>query len=310
VWDKQRGDLRIWRAHSQGYDAALERLGTPDVQMGVEEAFDIDFIPAVHARFKEDGEDRGAGAFAQQIDKIDEANVMASRLHQELYRYNVPSKVLESEVMDSRGRPMAPPLIDEESSGAVEVVNGMLVWRLPSGWSFKDATPDIDYDAALAILEAQMDELEEDLPELGYYRLRDQGDLSGRAVRLMLGDAVDRVEEARGMAEASLERLHQMALTIGSNTGLFGDIGSYEAGDFEHSFVARPVLPLSRAEEATTVKAFVDAGLPLRTALREAGWSTERVERALEEKREAAAEEQSELGEALMRSLREFDQGG
>jgi hypothetical protein len=52
--------------------------------------------------------------------------------------------------------------------------------------------PNINYEAALHVLQDHMIELEQDLPELVLYRMRDGRDLSGRAVRLMLAPAIKR----------------------------------------------------------------------------------------------------------------------
>jgi hypothetical protein len=113
--------------------------------------------------------------------------------------------------------------------------------------SMESLIPNINYAAALDILNAMLNELEADLPELAFYRLRDSESFrvaQGRAVRLLLSDAVSRILEARGNAEAGLVRANQMALTIGADVGLFGDIGTYENGDYDHHFTDRPVIPL------------------------------------------------------------------
>jgi hypothetical protein len=88
--------------------------------------------------------------------------------------------------------------------------------------TLKQLVPNINYEAALHVLQDHMIELEGDLPELVLYRMSDGRDLSGRAVRLMLQPAIKRVEEARGNAESALMRADQMALTMGQNAGLWG----------------------------------------------------------------------------------------
>jgi hypothetical protein len=134
--------------------------------------------------------------------------------------------------------------------------------------------PNLNYAAHLDVINAQMRELEEDLPELSYYRQKELGSsITGKAVRLLLSQAVDRTIEARGNIETGLARADAMALTMGVNAGLFRRIGTYERGDFEHTFAEREVIPFSTQEQAETLKTEVDAGIPLVTAARRRGWT-------------------------------------
>jgi hypothetical protein len=69
-------------------------------------------------------------------------------------------------------------------------------------------------------------------------------------VRLLLSDAIDRWEEARGNAYAALTQADSMALTMGERNGLpgFTGIGTFEAGDFAHTLVGRPLVPEDAAD--------------------------------------------------------------
>ena len=69
-----------------------------------------------------------------------------------------------------------------------------------------------------------------------------------------------------------------MALTLGSRAGLFGSIGTYEQGDFEHTFAEREVIPFSGMEQAETLRTEVQAGVPLHLAARRRGWSEKEVQ--------------------------------
>jgi hypothetical protein len=138
--------------------------------------------------------------------------------------------------------------------------------------------PSLNYADALAVLLSQVDEVRADLPELAYYDIREMSEISGRAVRLMLDDAISRLLEARGNAESALARAHEMALTIGMNLKLPGfDVGEYGKGDFAHTFAARPVLPLDnleRAQIATTLAGVYNS----RAAAQVAGFSDEEAD--------------------------------
>jgi len=302
VWSKANNSYRLWM-HDKEAGIDLERLGEPDEELSLTENLGIDFVPLVHGQFRDVGDERGAGCFDHALDKIDEANRQATRLHQMLFRHNDNTWVAEANQIDQMGRPMPPPKIgtqqDESRSsrrGSTDenyvVVGDTKVYSLPGQATLKSLVPDLKYDAALDILKSQLEEVEQDLPELAYYRLREHGDLSGRALRIMLGDAIDRVAEARGNVEPVLCRAHAMALTIAAAGKLegFTDIGSYENGAFEHTIAEREVIPVTAQERAELIKAYKDAGYPLIAAAQKAGANDEEIELI-----RAAQKEQIEL---------------
>src|SRR5690606_9141178 len=105
---------------------------------------------------------------------------------------------------DGDKRPLPPPVIDGVSpSGTADVADDDLL-RLPGQTTLTSLVPDLNYADALEILQDHMLELEKDLPELAYYRIREMNQVSGVAVRTMLSDAIDRIQEARGVAESGL----------------------------------------------------------------------------------------------------------
>jgi hypothetical protein len=310
VWTKD--DFRLW-AHDRGPGESIERLGDPKEWKPLAD-FGIDFVPFVHAKLRDVGEKRGVAAITPALDKIDEANRQATRLHQILFNYNDVLWALRANAMDPTGRPIPPPRIKGASAGQdgdVVELGGNRLLRLPGLSELQSLVPNLNYDSALGILNAMMMELEKDLPELAYYRLRDMGELSGRAVRLLLSDAIDRVIEARGNAETALARADAMALTIGKNAGLegFAGIGSYEDGDFAHTFAEREVIPVSQIERAEAAKTLVDAGVPLKTALRRQGWSDEELAQLELDLAEQEARQQQTLAAAVLQAQRQFERG-
>ena len=81
-----------------------------------------------------------------------------------------------------------------------------------------------------------------------------------------------------------------MALTIGQNLGLFSDIGSYEGGDFEHTFAKRPVWDASELEQAEVMRTYTGAGVPAEIAAQRSGWKPTEVA----ELQQALANEQAQ----------------
>lgn len=303
----QMDGVRTWQ-HTRGYGVAIEQLGNPQTFTAMEE-IGIDFVPVVHVKHRDVGGVWGAGAYQLSLDKIDEANRQASRLYRMLFRHNKNLWVLRANQVDATGRPLPAPKVNSDGSDELEVGDDTVV-RLPGNSELQSLVPGINYADALAVLVSHLRELEQDLPEMAYYRLSEHsGELSGRALRLLLSAAIDRVVEARGNAETGLARADMMALTLGQTQGLWRDIGTYDAGDFAHTFADRPVIPLTENERSELVRNYTQGGLPVGSALRLAGYGLDEVQQVVDEIAAARDAEQVSLAQALVRSQRAFDQG-
>lgn len=276
-WNKGTQLVRTW-THKQGLDIKLSQLPNPDTMQTFEESHGENFIPIVYQPFRDDGGGRGSGAYSAQLDKIDEANRQATRLAQILFRYNRALWAATSSGTDASGRPLPPISMDgiAESDGSFKIGDDDIL-TLPSMSQLTALVPQLNYGDALEILEAQMNELSKDLPELAYYEIRTMRDLSGRAVKFLLDDMISRVVEVRGNAEQALGRAHAMALSIGQNLNVFSGLGEFEAGDFEHTFTKRSVLPEDIIELAQTVQTFASAGASIFAAAKAAGMSDEQA---------------------------------
>ena len=91
--------------------------------------------------------------------------------------------------------------------------------------------------------------------------------------------------------------------------GLFEGLGEYAEGDFDHGFAERPVLKLSDGERAALVKAWVSAGVALRTALRRVGWSADDIA-GMDEDKQTEKALNATFADAMLESERtQFDQG-
>jgi hypothetical protein len=268
----------------------IAQLGAPVMEVPMSE-YGIDFIPIVHVAFLDEGNDRGTAAIMPCIDKINEANQICTRLHQMLFRWNKRTLVISGAGRDANQRPLPPPKIknsdgSEVSSSVNADAEDDAIWSLPGDVTVNSLIPNVDFAAHANALATMLAEIERDLPELRYSNLVDEGgaNLSGRALRIMLSDTLDRAREVRGNFEAGLVRADQMALTLGKVHGLFGDdIGDYDSGAFDHSFGARDVLPISQYERAETVQAWVNTGVPRDTALRWEGVAQSEIDLLQEE---------------------------
>ncbi len=270
VWSLADG-FRLF-VHKLDTGRPIDQLGRPAQEISLEQ-FGIDFVPFVHASFIDMGDKRGLGVFMLALDKIDEANRMTTRLHQLIFRYNKPTIAILANAVDNTGRPLPAPRMDLANAGKIDQHDDDIK-SFPGNSSMQYLVAPINYEAHLNAINAQMKELEEDLPELTYYRQKElSSSVSGLALRLMLSQAVDRTLEARGNIESALVKAGEMALSMGMSAGIFKRIGKYEAGDFDHAFAEREVIPYSVQEKANTISMEVSAGVPLVTAARRQGWT-------------------------------------
>lgn len=280
-WDLEAQTYRSWLGQSSRA-TPIRELGQPKVESSLSE-YGTDFIPIVHTKFKDIGETRGVGCVNHAMDKIYEANRTATRLHDIFFDFDQPVFVASANSTDAQGRPLPPPRVDvsqsnspvsssalDTLSGAVKSLFGRLI-TLPGMAKIDSLIPNIDYDAGLAILNAQMEELEKDLPELRWYALSptEQSAMSGTALRTLLGAAIDRANEARHNFLSSLSRAFEMALTIGIYNGIFpASLGTFDSGDFDHELQVDSAWGESVDEKAATMAALTNAGVPAKSAMR------------------------------------------
>ena len=230
----------------------------------------IDFVPFVHAPFRNVGEKWGVGAYTTLLEKIDELARKATRHSQIMFNHLGVTWSLERPGVDSSGRPTPPPTIDTDTDGVVTIGEGRF-FRIPAGWALKQMVPALDYDAYLKTIESEEISLSRDAPEMLWSRFSETNELSGRALRFLLAPAIKRVERARTNADRAIIRAVMMALHIGQQSGMpsFQNLGTYESGDFDHTYAKRDVLPVDTLEEAQVLKTKAEASL----LLKQLGWT-------------------------------------
>lgn len=264
-WDKS--SWMVWDEHMLGKNTPIDELGAPS-RSGSTASFGIDFVPIVHAKFKNTGALRGAGADDHAIDKLDEANRKSTRLAQMIFRYNKPLWVALAGGADANGLPSAPPLTQSDLDNKLDSDD---VVMLNGSGSLESLVANLNYDSFLAILNADIDEIEKDLPELRYYSLKDS-QMSGKAISLLLGAALDRAAEARNNFSQAIQRCNEIALTMGANIGALQLSGlSYDRGDFDHELIVDASFSEDISEKATTFKTLTDGGMEVGEALLQAG---------------------------------------
>lgn len=282
-WELATKTYRTWESQNNARTTQINELGQPKETVRFS-ALGIDFIPIVHTKFRDNGDPRGQGCVYHALDKIYEANRVATRLHDLLFAFGEPVFIASANSTDAQGRPLPPPRVEAAPVatgtgtgiiGAVAEIFGRLI-KMPGLSTITSLIPDIDYSDALAILNAQMEELEKDLPELRWYALSptEQGAMSGKALRTLLGAAIDRANEARHNFLSSLSRAFEMALTIGIFNNVFpASLGEFDSGDFEHELHVDSAWGESVDEKAATMAALTGAGVPAKSAMALAGFT-------------------------------------
>lgn len=330
VWSGVDQTYTCWETNGDdGCLKSIKDLGTPKESVALS-AFGYDFVPFVRTPFSDMGGERAEGAVQLALEPIWEADLSATNLHSMIYQDAEGAWVATAAGVDRDGRPLPAMRVTPATTrtdpftgrtvenGAGESADKMILgkrsfWRLQSGYDLKSVVPDIDYDAALSVLKDHDETLEKLMPALLYVRVSQlsNSDLSGRAIRYLLSPFIDQVLEIREVALDKLAQQDMMALTLGQVNGITGfgtgEIGTYDAGDFEHTFKHQDVVPLSsleRAEEGRTIgqalQAYDTAGYPLAAALEDLGYPEERIEEIVklaEKKAEEAAKQQQELFE-------------
>lgn len=211
LWSKSAGCWRIWE-HEEALTTEIERLGKP-VREGV---LPLGFVPWTYTPFMDLGDDWGYPVHHTLIEKIDEVNRKATRLGQMAFRYNKPVWALSAGGVDSMGRPLPPPRMEKFQDSLQDDT----IVELPGNSSLSSLVPDIHYESYRRMIEDDLEEIKQGLPEVRFYETMEMGSASGRALFYRMTPAILKAQEIRGAAENSLQRAVAMALSIGQEAGI------------------------------------------------------------------------------------------
>lgn len=284
VWDKETGLHRRWE-HDKGSGVKLSELGNPepdDVTV-MAEAPDgsqngyagYDFIPVVHRKCRDVGFDRGLCVFAHALPDIMETDRVAVKLFETVF----PDVlwIAASTGVGLDGKPLPAPVFQDdtlgegqgwgrgheghrpEDEGYTSVGNDKLA-RLPGGYTLEPKIPDRNLSALIDTLDRQVTWVEGKLPEAVYGPKLRELELSGAAMEVSLLDVTDAYREVGGNLADGLQQANKMALSIGQALGLEGfgveQIGTFGAGNFDHTFELPPPFP--KVEEEPTAQSAFD----------------------------------------------------
>lgn len=270
VWGGTRTRFSTYRNGSlHGYpeNANFEQWETP-----------YDFVPVVTIPWMDVGSNWGAVGFSKTVRKIDAANALASQL------------------ADQVGKAVNTPLVaygvqpgDVTVTASQDGVPIMYVNRPANEAKVDQLIGDLNLEHGLSVLSGQLDDIQEDLPELRLSESLRSG-MSGDALGRAFSDVMARVALVRANHDSGLVRAQQMAIAIAGHSRYHSDfngfdMGSYNSGKLDHNIGDRPILPKDSSEQLEEeerrwqmVADAVAADVPLETALREVlGWDNEQL---------------------------------
>jgi len=189
----------------------------------------LGFIPIVHIRNLDIGEEFGLCSFHNLLPTIDAVNELASFMFDMVRVYADPVIIgrgmergsLRKQTVDEAGRPVATVWWVPNPEGSFEFLE----------WSGN--LPDV-----LAFLDRIQASVERNTPELTLSGLRERQDLSGYSLSLHLVELVRKINEMRGSYFGGLERANRMALRI------LEIQGNGDFADTTHRIIGEPVLPV------------------------------------------------------------------
>jgi hypothetical protein len=246
------------------------------------------FVPLVMIQHNNTGQDWGWSEIHPGRSKFQEADDLASKLHDQI-RKSIDPVWLFAGVSRGASTP--------QTTGSAATTDRPQPGReeMPAlyGPAEAKATPliaDVKIAEVAGALDNLLQEIERDYPELQMDIWSASGDTSGRALRTARQRAETKVKQRRPNYDNALVRAQQMAVAIGGMRQYPGYEGfgldSYEAGALDHAIAKRPVFQVDPLDDYETRKAFWEtvaaaqnAGASLEAALLDMGWEQERVDK-------------------------------
>lgn len=260
------------------------------------------FVPAVWARHTDTGSTHGSPAVSGSLSKIDELNNLVAHLHDQIHKVIGAPLVLWSAggVSNLFGTTKRGATEDEAQPSADQ--ESVLMLKGPPGGHVESLAGNLDLAAVDSHVERLQGEIEQDHPELVFYReLRSMSQVTGPAASRLVGDVASRLMEAQAAYDLASMRLFGMAVAIGGMRANAGDWGplnrqqqkflpfnldSYANGALDMSIAPRPLLIPTRTELAQEKLAFwqgvgaavQQAGVPVEMVLRDEGWTQKQLD--------------------------------
>lgn len=305
--------------------------------------FRFSFVPFVAVNARDTGEKNPKPVYDDVLPLMAWINREATRLSDLFFRFNKAFKAIVGAGVDKEGR-MLPPVRLQQPKDLGDIyarqqaqqngsevpdsarrgtvldngpdisIDGVAVVSLPGTAQMVDIAPNIAYSEARAWISDHLREFIQAAPELLYSEVEARANQSGDALDRLMGAAIDRAEEMRTNLLAGLTKADKMALTISQLSGVEGfepeTIGTYDNGDFDHTFEVGPVRKESETEKQESEARKLDnaakkiqLGIPKAAVMKELGYEEEAENAEEEPEGNPAPEELQASQEALAARL-------
>jgi hypothetical protein len=309
-WDKVY--FSIWD-HQQGRGIPLDQLGVPK-DYGLLSAYGLDFCPIVHIKFKDIGrpDHRGIGCVTPSLPVIEEASRQASIMAKTAFR-DKQTFVVSAASVDANGYNISQiqvikhlDVLDSVPGESQQDVTPDDIWQAPAMSTITSLLAGINWTGLQELVDSTMEELNQEIPALRYWSIKEGANLATKTVALLLDAALSQAREASRSFVSGLVRACQIALTMGIYQGLFdASLGNYAAGDFDFDVTAGQAFEPSMDDKAITLGALKSAGLALPSAMKLAGFSQDEID----ENNDLAEQEQANKLTALKTTLTNINSG-
>jgi len=279
------------------------------------------FVPAVWIKHSDLGGVHGSPAISGSLGKIDELNNLVSHIHDQVHKVIGAPVVMWSQGAVSKlfDQPKREPTSQQQNPSADQ--ESVLMLKGPQGGHVESLAGNLDLAAIDTHIGRLQDEIEQDHPELTFYKeLRAMSQVTGPAASRLVGDVNARFGEAAAIYDQANIKLFQMAVAISgfrANSGAWGplnrqqskftpfDLDSYTRGDLDMTIMPRPLLVPTRGEIAEENRRFwqgveqaAQAGVPAEFVLREAGYTDDQFKQIETLKNAKILAQQAQVGSA------------
>lgn len=259
------------------------------------------FVPAVWIKHIDIGGRHGSPAISGSFGKVDELNNLASHAHDQIHKViGAPALIASSGTITNISNTQKRSPTADFVEPATDQENIMML-KGPADSKVSSLVGDLNLADALAFMKELTGEIENDHPELVFYKeLRSMSQVTGPGAQRLVGDATARFAESSALYDQGNMRLFQMAVAIAgfrANSGAWGslnrhqqkftpfDLDSYAAGDLDMAIMPRPLLVPTRQEIGFENELMwkgvwyaAQSGVPAEFVLQEAGWTEDKIQ--------------------------------
>ncbi len=234
------------------------------------------FCPAVWLKHVDIGGQHGSPAIAGSFGKIDELNNLASHFHDQIHKIIGAPMLIGSSTSIANISQVTKRVPTSEFIEPATDQESILLLKGSADSKVSSLAGKLDLAGTLAAMKELLTEVEQDHPELTFYKeLRAMSQVTGPAAARLVGDVANRFAEVAAIVDQANVKLFQMAVAIAgfrANSGAWGSLNRQQ----------QKFTPLEIGLENELMWKGVwyaaQAGVPAEFVLREAGWTEDVIQ--------------------------------